>query len=218
MEIKRSLEVGDTIVVRGIKATIKEIISQDAYIPSGESGYCIDIEFRDTKGKYRNWKSYIDKGTVIYKKEDVNILKEATNSVLGNYYDPYCGRFGIPLKEVDAEKSDVIISLLRSGFAMSIYKDYGGEISYVIYELAEDTAGYSNINKCKDLLASIIQRFNCKYFSKVSFDNYNESIQSIIDTVLLESSYFVNQVDGYSIALVCEGDYFKFIEVLDACV
>lgn len=97
MEIKRSLEVGDTIVCKGVKATIKEIISQDAYIPSGESGYCIDIEFRDTNGKYRNWKSYIDGGSVVYKKDNINILREATKSPLGYYYDPYCGRFGIPL-------------------------------------------------------------------------------------------------------------------------
>lgn len=218
MEIKRSLEVGDTIVCKGVKATIKEIISQDAYIPSGESGYCIDIEFRDTNGKYRNWKSYIDGGSVVYKKDNINILREATKSPLGYYYDPYCGRFGIPLKEVDAEKTDVIISLIRNGFAMTMYEESDNELSYVLFSLEDDSAGYSNINKCKDLLTSVIQRFNCKYFSKVSFDNYNESVQSIIDTVLLESSYFINQVDGFSIALVCEGDYFKFIEVLDACV
>lgn len=148
----------------------------------------------------------------------MDIKQKAINSVLGEYYDPYCGRFGVPMKEVNVEKTEVILSLLRNGYAMSAFEDGDGVLCYTIFSLKDDCQGYGKIDKCKDTLAKFEGTFNCKYFTKVSFDNYNESIQSLIDTVLLKSSLFENQVDGYSIVVVCDGDSFKFIEALDVCV
>ena len=56
------LEPGDTIVCKGIRATIKEIKFQeywDSYI----------TEFTDTNGNYRSWKQDIDGGKVIPKED-----------------------------------------------------------------------------------------------------------------------------------------------------
>lgn len=56
------LEPGDTIVCKGIRATIKEIKFQeywDSYI----------TEFIDTNGNYRSWKQEVDGGKVIPKED-----------------------------------------------------------------------------------------------------------------------------------------------------
>lgn len=148
----------------------------------------------------------------------MTIKQKAINSVLREYYDPYCGRFGIPMKEVNVEKTEVILSLLRDGYAMTAFEDGDGVLCYTIFNLKDDCQDFGKIDKCKDILAKFEDTFNCKYFTKVSFDNYSENIQSLIDTVLLESSLFENQIDGYSIVVVCDGDSFKFIEALDVCV
>lgn len=64
----RELEIGDTIVCKGIKVEIAEIITQDFFQGSTYSEPYYDIEFRCPNGKYRRWKSEIDKGYVIFKK------------------------------------------------------------------------------------------------------------------------------------------------------
>ena len=63
------LRVGDTIICKGIKAVVGEILFQDAYsgdytpgMPKREGYY--DIEFKDREGKYRHWKSSLDGGYV----------------------------------------------------------------------------------------------------------------------------------------------------------
>lgn len=56
------LEPGDTIVCKGIRATIKEIKYQDYFHNDG-----FTIEFIDTNGNYRSWKQHIDGGKVIPK-------------------------------------------------------------------------------------------------------------------------------------------------------
>lgn len=72
-EIKRKLEVGDTIVRGGTKQIIGEILSQDYYKDEDAAKYglkdksYIEIEFKDTKGVYDSWKSNIDGGSIIYK-------------------------------------------------------------------------------------------------------------------------------------------------------
>ena len=57
-----TLEPGDTIVCKGIKATIKEIIFQELW-----DGYGFITEFIDTNGNYRSWKQGVDGGKVIPK-------------------------------------------------------------------------------------------------------------------------------------------------------
>ena len=57
-----TLEPGDTIICKGIKATIKEIEFQEYW-----EGYGFITEFTDTNGNYRSWKQGIDGGKVISK-------------------------------------------------------------------------------------------------------------------------------------------------------
>lgn len=56
------LEPGDTIVCKGIKATIAKITFQEWY-----DDYGFITEFTDTNGKYRSWKQNVDGGKVIPK-------------------------------------------------------------------------------------------------------------------------------------------------------
>lgn len=56
------LEPGDTIICKGIRATIKEISFQEWYHDTG-----FITEFRDTNGVYRSWKQYLDGGKIIEK-------------------------------------------------------------------------------------------------------------------------------------------------------
>lgn len=56
--MKRQLEVGDTVVCQGIKATIANIAVQEPWAWR-DAWY---IEFTDTKGNYRSWKQADDGG------------------------------------------------------------------------------------------------------------------------------------------------------------
>lgn len=57
-----TLEPGDRILCKGIKATIKEIEFQEYW-----EGYGFITEFTDTNGVYRSWKQGVDGGKVIPK-------------------------------------------------------------------------------------------------------------------------------------------------------
>lgn len=57
-----TLEPGDTILCKGIKATIKEIEFQEYW-----EGYGFITEFTDTNWVYRSWKQGVDGGKVIPK-------------------------------------------------------------------------------------------------------------------------------------------------------
>ena len=70
MVVKRPLVVGDSVKCRGERVTIGKILFQDAYhanLRPGEKGISdyYDIEFEDSKGKYRHWKSNVDGGIVV---------------------------------------------------------------------------------------------------------------------------------------------------------
>ena len=80
MRSKRMVEVGDKIRAKGITCTIAKIYYKERYVEpihiyneekhEYEMGddYKIfyDIEFEDTNGVYRHWKSAFDGGEVIY--------------------------------------------------------------------------------------------------------------------------------------------------------
>lgn len=76
------LKVGDTIVVKGRSYEIGEIYEQDFYDDADSRKYnlsdksYIDIEFKDTKGKYHHWKSNIDGGHVIYADSGVQMFSK----------------------------------------------------------------------------------------------------------------------------------------------
>ena len=54
------IDVGDTVIARGIKVVVGEIIYQEYY---DETGY--SIEFIDSRGDYRDWKQSVDGGQLI---------------------------------------------------------------------------------------------------------------------------------------------------------
>ena len=58
-EVKRQLEIGDTIKCQGITATIADIAFQEPW-DWRNAWY---LEFTDTKGVYRSWKQNCDGGT-----------------------------------------------------------------------------------------------------------------------------------------------------------
>lgn len=149
----------------------------------------------------------------------LDVLNSALDSSLGYYYDNYTGRFAIPIDDIDCEKSEILLSLLERGYAMTSC-DIDGIGYYTIFSLDEDCRDYRNINICKEKLKRVQGQFNFKYFDKVSLEDYNKSmdIQRVIDYILLEMAYFMNQVEGYSIVLIKEEGYFKFIEALDVCI
>ena len=61
----RDLQVGDTVICKGIKCEIAEIAWQEPW--SWRNSYY--LEFTDTNGVYRSWKQEIDGGEVILKED-----------------------------------------------------------------------------------------------------------------------------------------------------
>lgn len=70
-ENTKKLETGDTIICKGIKATIASITFQEYWGDDKTREWGFYAEFRDTNGVYRNWKQYIDGGEVIPKESEV---------------------------------------------------------------------------------------------------------------------------------------------------
>lgn len=67
MQSVREAREGDKISAMGITCTIGEIFHNERYVELKDGKYQVfyDIEFRDTNGKYRHWKSYFDGGQLI---------------------------------------------------------------------------------------------------------------------------------------------------------
>lgn len=59
-------QAGDIIICQGIRAEIAKIAYQECY-PLGNGEYEWFMEFTDTKGVYRSWKSTLDGGKIILK-------------------------------------------------------------------------------------------------------------------------------------------------------
>ena len=81
--MKNELQVGDYIICKGNKVKVAEILAQDFYFCdySPERSY-IDIEFTDSKGKYRHWKSNLDGGTLEYAgNKDISSLRLCSSFV-----------------------------------------------------------------------------------------------------------------------------------------
>ena len=77
MEEYKNIKVGDCIIAKGIKATIAEIYYCEVFAETGhpifkeakdEKTYYLfyDIEFKDTYGVYRHWKSHWDGGKLYH--------------------------------------------------------------------------------------------------------------------------------------------------------
>lgn len=66
MTVRKAKE-GDIINCQGITCTIGEIFYNDRYVEEKDGEYQVfyDIEFKDTDGHYRHWKSYFDGGNLL---------------------------------------------------------------------------------------------------------------------------------------------------------
>lgn len=60
-------KAGDIIICQGIRAEIAEIAYQECYPLDDKGNYEWFMEFTDTKGVYRSWKSELDGGRIILK-------------------------------------------------------------------------------------------------------------------------------------------------------
>lgn len=78
--IRTRLEPGDKINARGIIATIDRIMYQDSFIWNKGEPRIYDVEFIDTNGNYRHWKSNEDGGSVILKEQTTDTTDDDTTS------------------------------------------------------------------------------------------------------------------------------------------
>lgn len=65
------ISIGDTIICKGIRATIAELYYADRCVEWNDEKNSFvkyyDVEFKDTNGIHRRWKSYFDGGHIEYK-------------------------------------------------------------------------------------------------------------------------------------------------------
>lgn len=211
LTLVRKLKPGDKIICQGVKVVIKEIHYAD-YCRNGDFYNEVIIEFTDTEGNYRSWKSDVDGGSVE--------LKDISKSAISSNFDMYTGRYGVSFDEIDEPKTLAILSLIENGYSMTAYQDEDDNCHYTIFNLKDDSRNYQNIDNCRGLLEKLFIKIGVKPFIKVPLDTYFSSAkcQKAIDTILLESADFNNQVNGYSVCLIVENGYLKLIEVLDACI
>lgn len=216
MNITKKLDIGDVIECRGTKAKIAKIISQDAFIPKegGNVPPYIDIEFEDTNGKYRRWRSELDGGKVYYTKNIlINTIK---HGVLAEFYEPQIGLFNIPLSDITTDVSEAILTLLKNGFGLSCARDEYD--FYTVFCLEDSCSRYRKICKCREFLQDSLYSKGYSYMEYISIDEYadDEELQGVVDSILVESGSFNEILDGWSIALTINKGNFMFIEVLDA--
>lgn len=63
----RDIKAGDRISCQNVVCTVGEIYYYDKYVEEKNGKYEVfyDIEFRDTNGYLRSWKSYFDGGKLL---------------------------------------------------------------------------------------------------------------------------------------------------------
>lgn len=67
LQSARDIKYGDRIRCQNVVCTVGEIFYYDKYVEEKNGKYEVfyDIEFRDTNGIYRSWKSYFDGGVLL---------------------------------------------------------------------------------------------------------------------------------------------------------
>lgn len=213
MILDRKLEIGDIIECKGVVAEIGEIIYSD-YLKTGDKLSDVNIEFYDTHGNYRSWKSDVDGGKVsLYEVDKDKFLKILQSSIFSNYYDPYTGRFYVPLKDINSN-IDVLKTLLllmnSFGYFLDLDKN-GEEYSYTLFKPCNDSKGFRYIDSCKSILADACKNKGIKPFSSISYNDYisNSKAQEVIDEVLDE------YMGNWTICLRMVNKVFHFVEVRD---
>lgn len=79
------ISVGDTIICKGVRATIAELYYSfrcvEWHHEKKEFVKLYDVEFKDTNGKYRHWKSYFDGGHIEYKERQLWQTEDTKNTM-----------------------------------------------------------------------------------------------------------------------------------------
>ena len=185
MVVKRPLAVGDSVKCRGERVTIGKILSQDAYhanLRPGEKGTSdyYNIEFEDSKGNYRHWKSNIDGGIVILNSNTEKLSRYL--SALSNTIDylMYCSR---NLRSAVVESNEVGGMVFRlnyssskgiysvsvpvdSSFNLLLLMNVTPDLSMFVAKFKKDIFNLVALNKNIGVLTFSIGS-NIKYFTKL---------------------------------------------------
>lgn len=99
---------GDIIICQGIRAEIAKIAYQECY-PLGDGKYEWFMEFTDTKGVYRSWKSELDGGRIILKDRYAITIYQAP------VWKPFCFRGWKHAEEYSKDKLEEHYRLVYKG-------------------------------------------------------------------------------------------------------
>lgn len=183
MVVKRPLAVGDSVKCRGERVTIGKILSQDAYhanLRPGEKGISdyYDIEFEDSKGNYRHWKSNIDGGIVILNSNAEKLSRYL--SALSNTIE-YLMSCNKNLRTAIVESNEVGGMVFRLGYSSStgmrsvpvgsnfnllLLMNVTPDLSMFIAKFKRDIKNLVALNKNIGILTFSIG-YNIKYFTKI---------------------------------------------------
>ena len=182
MVVKRPLAVGDSVKCRGERVTIGKILSQDAYhanLRPGEKGTSdyYDIEFEDSKGNYRHWKSNIDGGIVILNSNTEKLSRYL--SALSNTIE-YLMSCNKNLRTAIVESNEVggmVFKLgysstgmhsvpVDSNFNLLLLMNVTPDLSMFIAKFKRDINNLVALNKNIGILTFSIG-YNIKYFTKI---------------------------------------------------
>lgn len=90
---------------------------------------------------------------------------------------------------------------------------------YCIFSLKRDTEDVRDMAVCRNMLYQWLHyEAGCHYFTSMKFKQYmqNPRYQNAVDYVLKQAFLKRNEIDGWSIALVCDDESIQFVEVLNA--
>ena len=182
MVVKRPLAVGDSVKCRGERVTIGKILSQDAYhanLRPGEKGISdyYDIEFEDSKGNYRHWKSNIDGGIVILNSNAEKLSRYL--SALSNTIE-YLMSCNKNLRTAIVESNEVGGMVFRLGYSSTgmhsvpvgsnfnllLLMNVTPDLSMFIAKFKRDIKNLVALNKNIGILTFSIG-YNIKYFTKI---------------------------------------------------
>lgn len=212
--LDRELAVGDVIFLGdGNIDIITNIIEADYCITDGKKT-AVRIEYLNTEGVSNRWVSDVDGGTVkLFDEECLKNLKSNINT-LGEYYDPYTGRFIIPFNKMHDVRGYVVKLLDKCNYGMSFC---GG--NFVLFSLLDDVGAIRELNTFKKVYSGYCAThigLRDTVFSYIDFVVYRTNLRPILDMVKDFSEF--KWVDGWSIALVGGIEEFRFVEVLNCCV
>lgn len=181
MVVKRPLAVGDSVKCGGERVTIGKILFQDAYhanLRPGEKGIpdYYDIEFEDSKGKYRHWKSNVDGGIVVLSshyletERYLSVLNTTTECLVGIknlktalVVSKENGTFKVIFEYKNGSLQSAVVS---SGFEVKTVETITPDLAMFIKCFSQDIASLvsinSNIGSIKFKLSE-----GLRYFTKV---------------------------------------------------